>query len=227
MNLTKNYIAGDWVDGADAAENINPSDTRDLFGTYARASLAQATDAVAAAQAALTPQQRADALDTVCHEIQARKAELSDLLAREEGKALADRRELKTVRHAVRDVRVHPVAPPMGCPPIAAIVEKTCCAVSQLRVPANRRDPVLHGAQAQRMLAERRRDHSQLERRQFLEPAPGHAWSRARGKTEVLEQGLENEAIGLCHSLQPEAEPLARVRCGHPRQPRHWIQRRG
>lgn len=62
MTVKQNYIAGEWVDGADAAENINPSDTRDVVGTYARASLPQATDAVAAAQAAqpvwaaLTPQ---------------------------------------------------------------------------------------------------------------------------------------------------------------------------
>jgi alpha-ketoglutaric semialdehyde dehydrogenase len=96
MTVKQNYIAGEWVDGADAAENINPSDTRDVVGTYARASLAQATDAVAAAQAAqpvwaaLTPQQRADALDAVGQEIQSRKAELADLLAREEGKALPD-----------------------------------------------------------------------------------------------------------------------------------------
>ena len=96
MNKKQNFIAGEWIDGLDAAENINPSDTRDVVGLYARASLAHASDAVAAAQAAqprwaaLSPQQRADALDTVGQEIQARKVELANLLAREEGKALAD-----------------------------------------------------------------------------------------------------------------------------------------
>ncbi|HSV53118.1 MAG TPA: aldehyde dehydrogenase family protein [Burkholderiaceae bacterium] len=94
--MQRNYIGGEWVEGTSAAENINPSDTRDIIGLYARASQAQAQDAIAAAQAALpkcaalTPQQRADALDATGTEILARKAELADLLAREEGKALGD-----------------------------------------------------------------------------------------------------------------------------------------
>jgi alpha-ketoglutaric semialdehyde dehydrogenase len=96
MTLKRNFIAGDWVEGIGAADNINPSDTRDVIGNYARAGAAQAADAVAAAQAAqprwaaFTPQQRADALDKVGTEIAARQAELADLLAREEGKALPD-----------------------------------------------------------------------------------------------------------------------------------------
>ncbi|WP_066342255.1 aldehyde dehydrogenase family protein [Azohydromonas lata] len=96
MDIKLNYIAGEWVEGGPAAENINPSDTRDVIGLYARASQAQALDAVAAAHVALpkwaasTPQQRADVLDAVGSEIAARKAELADLLAREEGKALTD-----------------------------------------------------------------------------------------------------------------------------------------
>jgi alpha-ketoglutaric semialdehyde dehydrogenase len=94
--MHRNYIAGEWLQGAGAADNINPSDTRDVVGVFARASKAQAETAIAAAQAALprwaaaTPQQRADALDAIGSEILARKAELGDLLAREEGKALPD-----------------------------------------------------------------------------------------------------------------------------------------
>jgi acyl-CoA reductase-like NAD-dependent aldehyde dehydrogenase len=94
--MQRNYIGGEWVEGASAGENINPSDTRDVVGLYARASPAQAEQAIGAAHAALpawarfTPQQRADALDAVGAEIFARKTELADLLAREEGKALAD-----------------------------------------------------------------------------------------------------------------------------------------
>jgi acyl-CoA reductase-like NAD-dependent aldehyde dehydrogenase len=94
--MKRNYIAGEWVAAADAAENINPSDTRDVIGLYARASATQATDAIAAAHtaqpqwAATTPQQRADALDAIGSEILARQSELADLLAREEGKALPD-----------------------------------------------------------------------------------------------------------------------------------------
>jgi acyl-CoA reductase-like NAD-dependent aldehyde dehydrogenase len=101
MTVRRNYIAGEWMEGEGverAAENINPSDTRDVIGLYARAGRAQAEQAVAAAHAALpvwaasTPQTRADILDTVGSEIFARQAELADLLAREEGKALADAR---------------------------------------------------------------------------------------------------------------------------------------
>ena len=94
--MNANYIAGQWVAGPGASLNINPSDTRDVVGEYSRASRAQAEDAIAAARhalprwAAFPPQQRADALDAVGSEILARKAELGDLLAREEGKALPD-----------------------------------------------------------------------------------------------------------------------------------------
>src|SRR5690349_6286176 len=94
--MQRNYIGGEWVEGPSAAENINPSDTRDVVGLYARADAAQAKAAVAAAAAALpqwagrTPQQRADVLDAVGTEIFARRAELGELLAREEGKALAE-----------------------------------------------------------------------------------------------------------------------------------------
>ncbi|MGR6807073.1 aldehyde dehydrogenase family protein [Sphaerotilus natans] len=94
--MKRNHIAGEWVDGATAADNINPSDTRDVVGLYARADAGQAAEAIAAAHAAQplwaasTPQQRFDALDAVGSEILARRDELGDLLAREEGKTLAE-----------------------------------------------------------------------------------------------------------------------------------------
>jgi aldehyde dehydrogenase (NAD+) len=94
--MHRNHIAGEWVAGTHAVLNINPSDTRDAVGEYSHATRAQAQDAVAAARhaqprwAAFTPQQRADALDAVGNEILARKAELGDLLAREEGKTLPE-----------------------------------------------------------------------------------------------------------------------------------------
>src|SRR5690349_11580112 len=96
MNSYRNYIGGDWTEGHDAAANVNPSDTRDVVGLYARASRTDAEAAIAAAQAAQpawaaeSPQQRADALDQAGSEIHARRTELADLLAREEGKALPD-----------------------------------------------------------------------------------------------------------------------------------------
>lgn len=94
--MKRNHIAGEWVDGRTAADNINPSDTRDVIGLYACADAEQAAEAIAAAHAAQprwaasTPQQRFDALDAVGSELLARRAELGDLLAREEGKTLAE-----------------------------------------------------------------------------------------------------------------------------------------
>ncbi|RZL35345.1 MAG: aldehyde dehydrogenase family protein, partial [Rubrivivax sp.] len=94
--MFKNLIGGEWLDGAAVSRNINPSDTRDLIGEYAQADAAQADLAIAAASAAFpawslsTPQQRFDILDAAGTEILARRAELGDLLAREEGKTLPE-----------------------------------------------------------------------------------------------------------------------------------------
>ncbi len=96
MTLHQNLINGQWLDGAAVSRNINPSNTRDLIGEYAQADAAQADLAIAAATAAFpawslsTPQQRFDILDAVGTEILARRAELGDLLAREEGKTLPE-----------------------------------------------------------------------------------------------------------------------------------------
>ncbi|MFN3296819.1 aldehyde dehydrogenase family protein, partial [Caldimonas sp.] len=94
--MFKNLINGQWVEGPGAIRNINPSDTRDVIGEYAQADAEQARQAIAAAHAAFpawslsTPQQRFDILDAVGTEILARRAELGDLLAREEGKTLPE-----------------------------------------------------------------------------------------------------------------------------------------
>jgi aldehyde dehydrogenase (NAD+) len=94
--MHKNLINGEWLDGPAVSRNVNPSDTRDLIGEYAQADAAQADLAIAAASAAFpawslsTPQQRFDILDAVGTEILARRAELGDLLAREEGKTLPE-----------------------------------------------------------------------------------------------------------------------------------------
>jgi aldehyde dehydrogenase (NAD+) len=91
-----NLIGGEWVEGPRAIRNINPSDTRDVVGEYAQADTLQARQAVAAARRAFapwsqsTPQQRFDVLDTAGSEILARRQELGDLLAREEGKTLPE-----------------------------------------------------------------------------------------------------------------------------------------
>ena len=94
--MFRNLIDGQWVEGRSVRPNVNPSDTRDVIGEYAQADAAQAREAIAAAQAAFgawslsTPQQRFDVLDAAGSEILARKAELGDLLAREEGKTLPE-----------------------------------------------------------------------------------------------------------------------------------------
>jgi acyl-CoA reductase-like NAD-dependent aldehyde dehydrogenase len=94
--MFNNLIAGEWVQGPRTSRNINPSDTRDVIGEYAQADAAQAREAIAAAQkaqpawATATPQQRFDVLDAAGSEILARRQELGDLLAREEGKTLPE-----------------------------------------------------------------------------------------------------------------------------------------
>src|SRR6478735_8726230 len=94
--ILKNFIGGEWVDGSGVTKNINPSNTNDLVGEYARADKAQTEKAIAAAKAAFpawaqsTPQVRYDALNKISLEIIARKEELGRLLAREEGKTLPE-----------------------------------------------------------------------------------------------------------------------------------------
>ena len=96
MQAAANYIAGEWVGSSQAAENVNPSNTADVIGLFSRAD-AQATErAVAAAKQAFPAwsrgsiQQRHDILKRVGDDILARKDELARLLAREEGKTLAE-----------------------------------------------------------------------------------------------------------------------------------------
>jgi aldehyde dehydrogenase (NAD+) len=94
--MTKNYIAGSWVGGSEASPDINPSNTADIVGEFARASAAEAEAAIAAAHDAFPAwarssiQSRHDILKTVGDEILARKDELGRLLAREEGKTLPE-----------------------------------------------------------------------------------------------------------------------------------------
>ncbi|MDN6180914.1 MAG: aldehyde dehydrogenase family protein, partial [Halomonas subglaciescola] len=90
------YINGQWVDGESSIENHNPSDVSDLVGTYAQASVAQMGDAVRAAGqgqkewAKTGLEHRYGVLMAIGDELIARKAELGELLAREEGKTLPE-----------------------------------------------------------------------------------------------------------------------------------------
>src|SRR2546428_465386 len=94
--MRANLIAGQWTAGKQSNPDINPSDISDVIDQYASGDAAAVDAAVAAARAAFpawsvsTPQQRFDALDFVGSEILARRAELGELLAREEGKTLPE-----------------------------------------------------------------------------------------------------------------------------------------
>src|SRR5690349_15412582 len=91
-----NLIAGRHVESTDRNADINPSNTGDVIGEFARASRKDLDDAIAAAREAFpnwsrsNPQQRFDILDKAGTEILARKEELGRMLAREQGKPLAD-----------------------------------------------------------------------------------------------------------------------------------------
>ena len=93
--LHANLIDGAWVEG-EAAPNINPSNTNEVVGTYARATRADSQAAIAAAKRTFptwsrtSPLERHAVLRKAADEILARKDELGRLLSREEGKSLAE-----------------------------------------------------------------------------------------------------------------------------------------
>lgn len=95
MTLHHNLIAGEWV-GSNGVENINPSNTKEIVGLYATASADDAKTAIAAAKAAFPAWSRSGILERhailkkTADEILARKEELGNLLAREEGKTLPE-----------------------------------------------------------------------------------------------------------------------------------------
>ncbi|MHA6297526.1 aldehyde dehydrogenase family protein [Devosia sp. CAU 1758] len=93
--LHKNLIDGEWV-GSDGVENINPSNIKEVVGVYARATAEETKQAIAAAKAAFPAWSRSGILERhailrkTSDEILARKAELGELLSREEGKTLPE-----------------------------------------------------------------------------------------------------------------------------------------
>lgn len=90
------YIGGEWSDGAAAISNINPSDTSDIIDEYAQADANQVGKAISSAKTAFASwsrsgiQQRHDILLKVADELFERREEIGNLLAREEGKTLAE-----------------------------------------------------------------------------------------------------------------------------------------
>lgn len=95
MALHQNLIDGEWV-GSEAIPNINPSDTNDVVGEYARAGASDAQAAIAAAKGAAHAWARSGLMERhgilrkTADEIFARKEELGRLLAQEEGKTLPE-----------------------------------------------------------------------------------------------------------------------------------------
>ena len=93
--LHKNLIDGEWV-GSDGVENINPSNLSEVVGVYARATVDETKQAIAAAKAAFPAWSRSGILERhailskTAQEILARKQELGELLSREEGKTLPE-----------------------------------------------------------------------------------------------------------------------------------------
>jgi aldehyde dehydrogenase (NAD+) len=95
MTIYQNLIAGEWV-GSEASNNISPSDTNDVVGSYVQGTAEDARQAIAAAKAAFPAWSRSGILERhailrkTSDEILARKEELGTLLAREEGKTLPE-----------------------------------------------------------------------------------------------------------------------------------------
>lgn len=101
MNTTshpfhRNLIGGEWKPASDVQENRSPSNVNDVVGLYAQGDATDVAQAVAAARAALDnwwsrgPQARSDVLDAAATELQNHRSEIGRLLAREQGKTLAE-----------------------------------------------------------------------------------------------------------------------------------------
>ena len=91
-----NYINGEWKEGYDTIENTNPSDVTDVVGLYAKANSADCEAAIQAASSAFSDwsqsalEQRKTVLDKIGAELITRSSEIGEILAREEGKTLAE-----------------------------------------------------------------------------------------------------------------------------------------
>src|SRR5262245_53478546 len=98
MRKYENFIGGDWVGAASGkrSANTNPADTRETVAEYPQSGGEEARQAIAAAQAAFngwartTAVARGRVLSKASQVLETRKAELSELLTREEGKTLTE-----------------------------------------------------------------------------------------------------------------------------------------
>lgn len=96
MQTLTHYINGEFVAADAPLKSINPSNTDEVVAMFPSAGAAEVDGAVAAAQAAFpawsraSPEVRFDLLDKVGATLMVRAGELGELLAREEGKTLAE-----------------------------------------------------------------------------------------------------------------------------------------
>ena len=98
MRTYKNFIGGEWVSARAGGKmrTFNPADTREVVAEYPASSAEDGLAAVAAAQAAApgwadtTAVARGRILSKASQILESRKAELAELLTREEGKTLAE-----------------------------------------------------------------------------------------------------------------------------------------
>src|SRR5256885_11437360 len=98
MRSFQNFIAGEWVPARSGKtfQNQNPADTREVVASYPLSGQEDAATAIAAAQqafagwSAMTLVARGRVLSKASQVLESRKAELAELLTREEGKTLAE-----------------------------------------------------------------------------------------------------------------------------------------
>ena len=98
MRTYQNFIAGEWAaaKSGQTFKNLTPADTREVVAEYPLSGKEDAAAAIVAARAAFpgwaatTPPARGRILSKTSQILEARKAELAELLTREEGKTLAE-----------------------------------------------------------------------------------------------------------------------------------------
>src|SRR5215475_4295784 len=98
MRNFSNFIGGEWVNARNGkcVINCNPADTREEVASYPSSGREDAAEAIDAARKALpiwagmTAVARGRVLSKASQIIESRKAELADLLTREEGKTQAE-----------------------------------------------------------------------------------------------------------------------------------------
>src|SRR5689334_11579668 len=98
MRSYQNFIGGDWVPAksGQTVQHANPADTREVVAQYPVSGKDDAVEAIVAARkafpawAAMTPVARGRILSKASQILEGRKAELAELLTREEGKTLTE-----------------------------------------------------------------------------------------------------------------------------------------